>query len=295
MSDNRHPVDMRTGKLLLRSRSILRRTLAAAAAIGGIATPAAAHGFGQRYELPLPLSLYLFGAGAAVALSFVIFGLFVRRAPLSRVRPQVDLLATPLGRLIVNPVLIVALKLVPLVLLAVTIWAGYFGNQNPYRNISPTLVWIIWWVGMAYVSAFLGDIWAFINPWRTLFDGIVWLYRRFVDRDYLSLAWPYGAVIGVWPACILLLAFSWVELVYPSSAVPAHIANFATSYSFLTLAGMIAFGRDVWLAHGEVFTVVFGLFARFAPIEPVAGKLLLRPFGAGLMDQRSASPSMVAL
>jgi len=37
------------------------------------ATPAAAHGFGQRYELPLPLSLYLFGAAAVVALSFVVF------------------------------------------------------------------------------------------------------------------------------------------------------------------------------------------------------------------------------
>src|SRR5262249_5177471 len=116
MSDNRHPVDMRMRKLLLLSRSILRRTLAAAAAIGGIATPVGEHCFRQRYYLPLPLLLYLSGAGPAVALSFVIFGLFVRRAPLSRVRPQVDLLATPLGRLIVNPVLIVALKLVPLVL-----------------------------------------------------------------------------------------------------------------------------------------------------------------------------------
>ncbi len=42
-------------------------------------TPACAHGFGQRYELPLPLGLYLFGAAAVVALSFVVFALFVRR------------------------------------------------------------------------------------------------------------------------------------------------------------------------------------------------------------------------
>src|SRR5262249_56062463 len=42
------------------------------------AGPAAAHGFGQRYDLPIPLSFYIWGAGATVALSFVGFGLFLR-------------------------------------------------------------------------------------------------------------------------------------------------------------------------------------------------------------------------
>src|ERR1700687_2569093 len=40
-------------------------------------TPAIAHGFGQRYDLPIPLSFYLWGAGAAVAFSFAIFALSV--------------------------------------------------------------------------------------------------------------------------------------------------------------------------------------------------------------------------
>jgi hypothetical protein len=46
------------------------------------ARPALAHGFGQRYDLPVPLWLYLYGAAGAVLLSFVVFGLFVgeRRA-----------------------------------------------------------------------------------------------------------------------------------------------------------------------------------------------------------------------
>ena len=41
------------------------------------APPALAHGFGQRYDLPVPLWLYLYGAAGAVALSFVVFGLFI--------------------------------------------------------------------------------------------------------------------------------------------------------------------------------------------------------------------------
>ena len=40
-----------------------------------------AHGFGERYDLPVPLGLYVAGSGAAVALSFVVIGLFVRGAP----------------------------------------------------------------------------------------------------------------------------------------------------------------------------------------------------------------------
>ena len=45
--------------------STASRTLGAAACLAlGAATPAAAHGFGQRYDLPLPLPLYLFGAAA---------------------------------------------------------------------------------------------------------------------------------------------------------------------------------------------------------------------------------------
>ena len=52
------------------------------------------------------------------------------------------------------------------------------------------------------------------------------------------------------------------------------------------------FGRDIWLRHGEVFTVVFGTFARFAPTQARAGpprQLLLRPFGAGLLDSAAVS------
>ena len=40
---------------------------------------ASAHGFGQRYDLPVPLGLFMLGAGASVVLSFLGMGLFVRR------------------------------------------------------------------------------------------------------------------------------------------------------------------------------------------------------------------------
>ena len=43
-----------------------------------------AHGFGERYDLPVPLWLYVGGAGATVALSFVVIGLSCVHAQIER-------------------------------------------------------------------------------------------------------------------------------------------------------------------------------------------------------------------
>ncbi|TXL75171.1 hypothetical protein FHP25_14925 [Vineibacter terrae] len=265
------------------------------------ATAASAHGFGQRYDLPLPLPLYLFGAAAAVALSFVMFGLFARRDRATRRTRHIDLFATGPGAAIARSGLVrslaLAIRLAALGGFTVTIVAGFVGDQNPYRNIAPTLVWIIFWVGLVHASALLGNIWDLLNPWRTLFAGAERLYQLAVGGE-LARRLPYPPALGVWPACLLLLAFAWIELVYPSPAVPAHVALIVTAYTILTLAGMFVFGREAWLQRGEVFSIVFGTFARFAPIRATAGappKCMLRPFGAGLHDDAPVSTSMMAL
>jgi hypothetical protein len=272
-----------------------RGALLAVACVTHVPGTALAHGFGQRYELPLPLSLYLYGAAAVVALSFLMFGLFFRPAREERrIGPRLELIATPLGRALSHPGIQLALKLGTFALFLVTVVGGVIGDQSPYRNIAPTLVWIVWWVGLVYVAAFAGDLWALVNPWRTAFDGAQWLYRRLGGRGELTFGLTYSPLLGVWPACVLLLAVSWTELVYPNAASPVHIAALALGYSALTWTGMLLFGRDTWLANAEVFSLVFGTFARFAPTEVRAGRLLLRPFGAGLLEDRPVSTSMVA-
>src|SRR6516225_12399545 len=265
----------------------------AAAVVALKATPAAAHGFGQRYDLPLPLSLYLFGAAGAVVVSFIIVGLFVRgTASRTRFDRRVYLMPRGIGRLILHPAPSIVLKVLVLALFAVTVTAGFIGNQDPYRNIAPTMVWIIFWVGLAYVSALAGDIWALVNPWRTIFAAVERLSKLVADRPRLRSP----SALGIWPACLMLLTFSWIELVYPSPAEPRHIAWFATAYTLLTWAGMALFGSETWLQRGEVFTLVFGTFARFAPTEISRREQVcaLRPFGAGLLAGGPASPSMTA-
>ena len=144
----------------------------------------------------------------------------------------------------------------------------------------------------------LGGLWPLINPWRTIFDSIETIYQGLTRQPGLSLRVPYPQRLGVWPAFALLFAFSWTELIFPSPAVPLHIAWLAIGYSILTFISMLVFGGECWLAHGEVFTQVFGTFARFAPLElradPQRCRLALRPFGAGLLDSSSVSTSVMA-
>jgi hypothetical protein len=280
-----------------RAVGAVRRLLAAPWAVVATAGAAHAHGFGERYDLPLPLSFYLYGTAAIVAATFMLVGLFVRHVPKASRDRRLDLLARPIGRILGHRTIVFAIKLVSLVLFATTIAAGFLGNQNPYRNIAPTMVWIIVWVGFAYVAAFVGDLWAFVNPWRTAFEWAEWGWRRLGGRD-LSLGLSYPVWLGVWPAVVLLLAFAWIELIYPTPAVPAQLSCLAIAYSVLTWAGMVMFGRETWLRQGEVFTVTFGVYARFAPTEACAdaqrSTLFLRPFGAGLLGDQAASPSMTA-
>ena len=151
--------------------------MAVAAGMGLVVYPVAAHGFGERYDLPVPLSLYLFGAGAAVALSFVMMGVFVRGATRSYGYPRFNLLSWRAGRAVAHPVVVTALQLLGVAALVLVVMAGIVGSLNPAKNISPSLVWIIWWVGTAYVSALIGNVWRLVNPWNATFAWAERAYR----------------------------------------------------------------------------------------------------------------------
>lgn len=277
------------------------RILGVAAAAGlPVAAPAHGHAFGERYELPLPLGLYLGGAAIAVVVSFVAVAWFLRDVPLSGRYPRLDLLRYPLGRLAAHPAVLFVLRLFSVALFVLVVAAGLFGAQDPYRNIAPVLAWIVWWVGMAVFSAFVGDLWAIVNPWRTMFAWAEAIWRR-IGRRPLSRDARYPESLGVWPAVLLLGLFAWSELISPRPAAPAYIAWIALAYSALTWAGMAIFGRERWLRHGEVFSVVFAMLARFAPTEVRVGGSdggrgwTLRLPAVGLLGNETVSSSMVAL
>jgi hypothetical protein len=250
---------------------MIRRVAASAFALSltlSDARPALAHGFGPTYDIPIPLWLYIYGAAAAVVLSFLPLALFSRKERDSPYEyPRFDLLRVRLLRkLLTSRLLTGGLRLLSVALFVVVVIAGLVGLQSGY-NIAPTFVWITWWVGLSFFTAFVGNLWPLVNPWRVVFDWTESVVLRLGYRDGLELDEPYPEALGIWPAVGLYLVFVWIENVFSGSHVPRNIALFALAYSLITLYGMAYFGKETWLRRGDAFSVFFGLLGRFAPTE----------------------------
>ncbi len=232
------------------------------------ARPAFAHGFEGRVDLPVPLWLYLYGAGAAVLLSFVVVGFFFGKERAPRRYPRFDLLAVrPLRAVFAGRPFLSVARLVSVALFLLVILAGLFGNQSPGYNFAPTFVWIVWWVGFGFFVGLVGNPWPLVNPWKVLFEWAEGLARRMGLKGGLELNEPYLERWGVWPALVLFFAFAWVELVFAHPDTPLNVALFALLYSIVTWTGMVLFGKEAWLRHGEAFSVFFGVLGRLAPTE----------------------------
>ncbi len=307
----------------------LAATVGAFAAVVVATGPASAHGFGERYDLPVPLAIYIGGAGAAVALSFLVVGLFVRSELRGAEYPRIDLYRWRWGRMLVHPLLVEPIRAAALTVFVLVVVAGFWGNQDPAKNLGPTVVWVLWWVGIVYVCGLIGNVWALINPWSTVYRWSGWLVERVRGSRSGRAPWDYPTDLGAWPAVLVFAAFAWVEIVYADSGNPSTLALLILGYSAFTWAGMVLFGPAVWLRNGEAFSIVFGILARLAPVEirvtdsdacaecadqacyfdrscadcyecfgradPLQRGLAVRPFAAGLLRAEQVSMSRMAL
>ena len=241
--------------------------IAAALAMFSLAvSPVYGHAFGQRYDLPIPLSYFLMGAAATVALSFVVIGMFVQRGREEFAYPRLNLLGVPLvGAILSSGVAAVVVRAVSVALFLLLLLTGFLGTNRPIDNLSPTFIWIIWWVGMGYVVALLGNVWMFVNPWKITFEWFQRISGYSDDEEDAPFRYPDG--LDVWPALLLFFLFTWSENVYAGAFRPFTLSIMVLLYSIITWVGMAAFGKSAWLRRGEAFTVLFSLFARFSPTE----------------------------
>src|SRR5947208_3375630 len=136
---------------------------------------------GSVYNLPIPFGLYASGSAAALVASFVIVAFVLKAQRAQRTEPSVIAIGrgdrtAPQAR--VPRGLVRNLAGAGLVGLLLTIVSGVVGSVNPLANFGMTLFWIIFSLGLTYVTALVGDIYALMNPWRTLCE---WLEQ--FDRE----------------------------------------------------------------------------------------------------------------
>lgn len=257
------------------------------AAVLASASEAAAHGVGGRTDLPIGVWNLVWAASFAVAVSFVALGLFWTEP---RLRPAAEGAALPplvqrIGQRLLPPA-----RFLGLIGLAVVGYAGLWGNPNPSVNISPIAFFVIFWVGVQIVSAFLGDFWGGFNPFPVLADAAARLRASAVSAS------PAPADAGAgnhWWAVAAILSFAWLELAYHDSDSPRSIGAYLVVYTLAMIGGGFVFGRG-WGRGADGFGVLFTKIGAMAPLcRDRSGVWRRRPPLAGL-SALEVNPGTVA-
>lgn len=256
-----------------------------ALAFGGLSESALAHSFGRTYSIPVPVWMYLYGAAAALALSFLLIAWFATSAADHGTGAERDLSQSGLTRGLrrIKPVA----QSVSVAGLLLAIATAMLGSPNPYVNFSMTWFWILFVLGLGYVSVLFGDVYHWLNPWKVL--------TQVLDRIWTGYAQGcirYPARWGYWPALALYMAFIWLEL--EAELDVRDLGTLLASYSLLNLVGVGLIGARDWFRYCEFFSVFLRLFASMAPVHLAPGQVLrLRAPFAGLVGGQAQGMSML--
>jgi hypothetical protein len=229
--------------IALAALSLVAPSVASAHAVSGI-----------DYRFPLPIWLFALAAGVAV-LASAPAAMFAVRSDQTWTSGDFYGGFRPL-RLGTVGLVIATLVLVDCLI------GGLFGPEDFFENPVTVVIWVDFWVGLGIVSALVCNVWDFVSPLSAAgraLEGVL------AARG--ASAVPYPERLGLWPATGLVLVWSWMELVWDPAKRPFDLSVIILAYIGLQLVAMAAFGTEVWLARGELFTVVARTFARFAPVE----------------------------
>ncbi|HEX3932888.1 MAG TPA: hypothetical protein VHW64_19535 [Nocardioides sp.] len=245
------------------------------------------HGLGGAQDLPISRGLVILGAGAAVAVSFLVLALAWRTPRYDAAtsgRPAPPWLAS----LVDSAGWRGALRVLGLLALLYLVVTAVFGKDlltNPIFGIF--YVWI--WVGMVPASLLLGRVWRAISPFRLINAGIARLSGSEPGDGMLA----YPERLGMWPASLGLLAFVWMELVYPHNVDLSPVRLWCAIYLGLMIAGGAVFGSTFY-ARADPFEVYSTLVASASVWGRRDGALVIRSPLANL-DATPATPGLVGV
>jgi hypothetical protein len=151
-----------------------------------------AHDFVLRYDLPVPFGLYLYACAATLVVYLCPFGLVPAASGWSTVVAHVpcswngaDWPSAGMGDRTAAGV--------GLACFGLTVAAGLVGTKNPDTNIGPTLFWHGFLLGLMYATALVGDVYAFLNPWKSIVE---WVQRRKTDSSQPLVAYPPARLLA---------------------------------------------------------------------------------------------------
>jgi hypothetical protein len=239
------------------------------------ASPALAHSIVGRFPSPLPLGAYLAGAAVAVALSF---SLVLTREPITLRTGPVRISRVP-------SLLRAFLRVIGLVGWGAVLLETVLVAQPGDADVGSLFLWVYGWVGVAVLSALVGPVWTWLDPFDSLARAATWLVHRAGFDGPRPASYP--ARLGRWPALAGYAYFVWLELAVTNGGGGRYLGLSLAGYTLVTLAGMLVYGRSTWRGQAETFSVWFELLGRLAPLAlegpPEDARVRIRGYARGLI------------
>jgi hypothetical protein len=226
-----------------------------------------AHPLTQPFECPVsPL------VAAAIAAGLVLLVAFAWPARTRTLEPRSPL-ASWEGSLSAAQV---ATRAVAVALLVLAIVAGRLGADDELENLAPALIVGAGWPLLVLVSALVGPVWRWLDPWDAVARIIVRSDRSEASRH-------------VWPAALVVLPWVWYLSAYSEPLGPRSVGAILGLYTIFTLAGCLAIGRRRWLSAAEPLGILLSWIAllprrRLADWDPPRGaEALLGVLAGGIL------------
>lgn len=243
-----------------------------------------AHGVGVRGDLPLPFGVLLAAALLVLAISFGAVAFLWREPRLDRTDGW--LLPDRSARLLDSGILRGALRTLVLILV---VWVGIalVLGADTARNPTANVIYVWFWVGLAFASMLFGPVWRVLDPLRPLHRGVLRLAGIRSD----TTAAPYR--LGFWPAALGLASFAWVELVADDHTGLGFLRIAVGAYVATTMIGALACG-PVWFDRADPFEVWSRQLGRLSALgRRDDGRWVLRTPLHGV-NELGAAPGLVA-
>lgn len=216
-----------------------------------------AHGLGGAKDLPIPSELAIAGAVAALVVSFTVLSIAWRT-------PRYDAATSGrpapawLDRIASSRALAITLRVLGMVVFLYVGAAAVFGKDSLINPFLGTF-YVYLWVGLVPASLLFGPIFRAVSPART----ISMLFAKVSGIPDGQGLYAYPARWGYWPAAAGLLAFVWLELVYPHATDLGPARLWCAAYLAIMLVGSAIWGTT-FLERADPFEVYSSLVAKLS-------------------------------
>ncbi len=218
--------------------------------------------------LPLTWGLFIF---AMMALSTGLFCLF----PIPG-KPQaliynltgMPIVGGAIKRMATSTRLLLLLKLLMVLVFLTVIIAGLSGTPIAERNFATVVTWNLWWSALVFSIFLFGSAWCSVCPW----DAIAhWLVRRRLWKraePNNSLNWRVPRYLNnVWPALILFVGLTWLELGVGITVNPYTTALVALLMVVLATVSLALFQRKAFCRNFCPVGRTVGFYSQLAAVE----------------------------